>query len=280
MNRRCLDRKNDDERESEPIMSEPNAIDPRAIVDPAARIGPNVSIGAYCVIGPEVSIGEDSRIESHTVIHRDTEIGARNRIGPMASVGGDPQDLKYGGETTRLVIGAGNRIHEYVTLNRGTAGGGGVTRIGDENLFMAYAHVGHDSQVGSRIVFANGATLAGHVDVGDDATVGAYSGLHQFCRVARHAFIGGYSVVTQDALPWVLTVGNRATTHGLNLVGLRRGGHSREAIRALKRCYQDLVRSRTGLEEAAAKIEAELGQIEEVRYFLEFVRTSERGICR
>jgi len=261
-------------------VSPESAIDPRAIVDPAARLGAGVSIGAYCVIGPRVTIGEGTRIEPHTVIHRDTEIGPDNRIGPTASIGGDPQDLKYGGETTRLVVGSGNRIHEYVTLNRGTAGGGGVTSVGDGNLFMAYAHVGHDCQVGSRIVFANAATLAGHVEVGDDATVGAYSGVHQFCRVARHAFIGGYSVVTQDALPWVLTVGNRATTHGLNLVGLRRGGYPRETIRALKRCYQELVRSKSGLEAAAAAIERELGEIEEVRYFLEFVRTSERGICR
>jgi UDP-N-acetylglucosamine acyltransferase len=214
------------------------------------------------------------------VVHRDTEIGSGNRIGPLASVGGDPQDLKFSGERTRLVVGNDNHIHEYVTLNRGTAGGGGVTRIGDGNLFMAYAHVGHDCQVGSHIVFANAATLAGHVEVGDHATVGAYSGVHQFCRVARHAFIGGYSVVTQDALPWVLTVGNRATTHGLNLVGLRRGGYSREAIRALKRCYQELVRSKTQVEEAAAKLERELGEHEEVRYFIEFVRSSERGICR
>jgi len=261
-------------------MGEASKIDPRAIVDAAASLGDGVDVGPFAILGPGVVVGDRTRIEAHTVVHRDTEIGSDNRIGPMASVGGDPQDLKYAGEPTRLIIGSGNRVHEYVTLNRGTAGGGGVTRIGDGNLFMAYAHVGHDCQVGSEIVFANAATLAGHVDVGDHATVGAYSGVHQFCRVAKHAFIGGYSVLTQDALPWVLTVGNRATTHGLNLVGLRRGGYSRESIRALKRCYQELVRSKAKVDEASARLEEEFGEIEEARYFIDFVRSSERGICR
>jgi UDP-N-acetylglucosamine acyltransferase len=188
--------------------------------------------------------------------------------------------LKFAGEQTRLVVGARNRIREFVTLNRGTAGGGGVTTIGDDNLFMAYAHVGHDSVVGDRTVFANAATLAGHVEIGDDATIGAYSGVHQFCRVARHAFIGGYSVVTQDALPWVLTVGNRARAYGLNLVGLKRAGYSRETIAALKSCYQKLFRSKMKLDEATDQVERELGHVDEVRYFLEFVRSSKRGVCR
>jgi UDP-N-acetylglucosamine acyltransferase len=261
-------------------MASNGGIDSRAIVDPAASIGGDVYVGPYCMIGPDVSIGDRCRLEAHTIVHHDTEIGEENRVGPMASIGGDPQDLKYGGEKTRLKIGARNRIHEYVTLNRGTAGGGEVTTIGDDNLFMIYAHVGHDCRVVNRIVFANAATLAGHVDVGDDATVGAYSGVHQFCRVARHAFIGGYSVVTQDALPWVLTVGNRATTHGLNLVGLRRAGYPRETIDALKRCYQQLFRSKMRVEEAIDSVEKELGHVEQVRYFLEFVRTSKRGVCR
>jgi UDP-N-acetylglucosamine acyltransferase len=198
----------------------------------------------------------------------------------MAALGGPPQDLKYQGEPTKLVVGARNRIREFVTLNRGTSGGGGVTRLGDENLLMAYAHVAHDCHVGSRTIFANGATLAGHVEVGDDATIGAYSGVHQFCRVARFAFIGGYSVVTQDALPWVLTVGNRAVSHGVNLVGLKRRGYSADVVEAIKRCYMTLFRSRLLLEEAIAQVEKELGHVEEVRYFLDFVRTSKRGVCR
>jgi UDP-N-acetylglucosamine acyltransferase len=165
-------------------------------------------------------------------------------------------------------------------MNRGTESGGGTTTVGDDNLFMAYAHVAHDCHVGNRTIFGNGATLAGHVEVGDDASVGAYSGVHQFCRVARHAFIGGYSVVTRDAMPWVLTVGNRATSHGLNLVGLKRKGYSREVIRALKQCYMRLFRSNLLLEDALEQVEQELSHVEEVRYFLEFVRTSKRGVCR
>jgi UDP-N-acetylglucosamine acyltransferase len=195
-------------------------------------------------------------------------------------LGGPPQDLKYRDEPTSVTIGAGNRIREYVTVSRGTSAGGGVTRIGDNNLFMAYAHIAHDANVGSRIVFANAATLAGHVEVGDDATVGAFSGIHQFCRVAKHAFIGGYSVVTRDALPWVLTVGNRATSHGINVVGLKRKGYPQETVDAIKRCYVTLFRSKMLLDEAIAKVDAESGSIEEIRYFLEFVRTSKRGVVR
>jgi UDP-N-acetylglucosamine acyltransferase len=256
------------------------AIDSQAVIDPAARIGRDVTIGPFCVIGPDVTIGDGCRLVSHVVVEGPTEMGPNNVVSPMASIGGAPQDLKYGGEPTRLVIGSGNSIREYVTLNRGTEGGGGVTRIEDDNLFMAQTHIGHDCVIGSRIVFANAATLAGHVEVGDDAVVGAYSGVHQFCRVARHAYIGGYSVVTQDALPWVLTVGNRAETHGLNVVGLKRRGVSKETIAALKKCYVTLFRSKLRLDEALGQVESELGHVEEVRYFVDFVRTSERGVCR
>jgi UDP-N-acetylglucosamine acyltransferase len=255
-------------------------VDPRAVVDPGAELGRDVTVGPFCVVGPDVTIGDNCKLLSHVVVEGPTEMGPDNVVSPMASIGGAPQDLKYKGEPTRLVIGSGNQIREYVTLNRGTEGGGGITRIGDGNLFMAQTHIGHDSQIGNRIVFANAATLAGHVEVGDDAVVGAYSGVHQFCRVARHAYIGGYSVVTQDALPWVMTVGNRATTHGLNLVGLRRKGYARETIAALKKCYMTLFRSKLRLEEALDAVQKELGQFEEVRYFLEFVRSSERGVCR
>lgn len=261
-------------------MSQGTVIDSRAVVAPDAQMGEGVYVGPFCVVGPQVTIGDRCRLESHVVIDRLTELGEGNIVSPMASVGGPPQDLKFAGEETRLVVGARNRIREFVTLNRGTAGGGGVTTIGDDNLFMAYAHVGHDSVVGHRTIFANAATLAGHVEIGDDATIGAYSGVHQFCRVARHAFIGGYSVVTQDALPWVLTVGNRARAYGLNLVGLKRAGYSRETIAALKICYQKLFRSKMKLEEAADEVERELGHVDEVRYFLEFVRSSKRGVCR
>ena len=255
-------------------------IDARAVVHRDARIGDGSIVGPFCVIGPDVSIGENCRLESHVTVQGPTELGAENVISPMASIGGPPQDLKYGGEPTRLIVGKGNRIHEYVTLNRGTAGGGGVTRVGDDNLFMAYSHVGHDSQVGNGTIFANAATLAGHVEVGDEATIGAFSGVHQFCRIARFAFVGGYSVVTLDALPWVMTVGNRAKSYGLNMVGLKRGGYPKETIAALKRCYMRLFRSGQRLEDALGQVEADLGHVEEVRYFVDFVRTSKRGVVR
>ncbi len=261
-------------------MKAGSGIDPRAVVHAGARIGEDVTIGAFCVIGEDVTIGDRCRLESHVVIEGPTEIGPENQLSPMVSLGGAPQDLKYGGERTRLHIGARNRIREFVTINRGTAGGGGETRVGDDNLLMAYAHVAHDCRVGSRTIFANAATLAGHVEVGDDATVGAFSAVHQFCRVARHAFIGGFTVVTRDALPWVLTVGNRAKASGINLVGLRRRGYPPETISALKRCYSLLFRSKLLQEEAARRVEQELGHVAEVRYFLDFVRTSERGVCR
>ena len=261
-------------------MSEAAEIDPRAVVHPEARIGQGVGIGAYSIVGARVSIGDDCRLASHVVIEGPTEIGPANLISPMASIGGAPQDLKYRGQPTRLVIGARNRIREFVTINRGTEDGGGVTTVGDDNLLMAYTHVGHDCLVGNRIVFGNAATLAGHVEVGDEAQVGAFCGVHQFCRVARHAFIGGYSVVTRDAMPWVTTVGNRATSHGLNLVGLKRKGVPAETIEALKQCYTLLFRSKLLREEALSRVESELGEIPEVAYFLEFVRTSERGVCR
>jgi UDP-N-acetylglucosamine acyltransferase len=255
-------------------------IHPTAVVHEGASIGQGAFIGPYCVVGDDVAIGDGTRLESHVAVSGRTTIGPGCVVSPMASIGGAPQDLKYQGEPTSLEMGARNRIREFVTVNRGTPGGGGVTRVGDDNLLMAYAHVAHDCIVGSRTIFANGATLAGHVEVGDDATVGAYSGIHQFCRVARFAFVGGYSVVTQDALPWVLTVGNRATSHGVNIVGLKRRGYPAEVVEAIKKCYMTLFRSRLLLDEAIARVEAELGHLEEVRYFLDFVRSSKRGVTR
>lgn len=251
-----------------------------AIVDAGAELGSGVVVGPYCVIGAQVSVGDGCRLAAHVVVEGPTELGEGNVVSPFASIGGPPQDLKYSGEPTRLVVGARNRIREGVTLNRGTAGGGGVTTVGDDNLLMAQVHVAHDCRVGSGTIFGNAATLAGHVDVDDGATVGAFSGVHQFCRVAREAFIGGYSVVTRDALPWVVTVGNRAEGHGINLVGMRRKDYAPETIRAVKKCYMTLFRSGQTLDEAMAQVERELGEHEEVRYFLEFVRTSKRGVCR
>ncbi len=255
-------------------------VHPTAIVEPTVTLADDVTIGPYCVVGGEAELGSGVRLESHVVVGGRTRIGPRCHIYPFSAIGLPPQDLKYKGEPTRLEIGSGNRIREFVTISRGTEEGGGVTIVGDDSLFMVQTHVGHDCRVGNRIVFGNAATLAGHVEVGDDASVGAYSGVHQFCRVARHAFIGGYSVVTRDALPWVLTVGNRAKAFGLNTVGLGRKGYPAEVVEAIKQCYTLLFRSKMPLEEATQKVEAELGHVDEVRYFIDFVRDSKRGICR
>lgn len=257
-----------------------SGIHSQALVDERANVGANVEIGPFCVIGPDVTLGDGCRLLSHVVVEGLTEIGPETVISPFASIGGAPQDLRYGGEQTRLVIGARNTIRESATLNRGTADGGGVTRVGDGNLLMAYTHVGHDCRIGDDNILANGSTLAGHVEVGNHATVGAYCGIHQFCRVADFAFIGGFTVLTQDALPWVTTVGNRAKAYGLNLIGLRRRGYPKETIQALKRAYTTLFRSKLRLSEALEALEADAGEFEEVRYFLEFVRSSERGVTR
>jgi UDP-N-acetylglucosamine acyltransferase len=252
-------------------------IHPTAIVHAGAVIGEGTEVGPYVTIGAQVRIGRDCRIGASTVIDGWTEIGDGNEIFPMASVGLIPQDLKFGGESTRLVIGHRNVIREFVTIHRGTAGGGGLTRIGDHNLFMAYAHVAHDCQVGNETIFANGATLAGHVLVEDYATVGAFSGVHQFCRVGRHAFIGGYSVVTKDALPFAKTVGNRARIYGVNTIGLVRRKFSQDAIAKLRRAYRHLLHSNTS--RALAQIERDPTlRCEEVQYVVDFIRTSTRGV--
>ncbi len=252
-------------------------IHPTAIVRPGATVGAGTVIGPYVTIGRHVRIGRDCRIGASTVIDGWTEIGDGNEIFPMASVGLIPQDLKFGGESTRLVIGNRNVIREFVTIHRGTAGGGGVTRIGDHNLFMAYAHVAHDCQVGNETIFANGATLAGHVLVEDYATVGAFSGVHQYCRVGRYAFIGGYSVVTKDALPFAKTVGNRARIYGVNTIGLVRRKFPQDAIAKLRRAYRHLLHSNTS--RALAQIERDPSlRCPEVQYVVEFIRSSSRGV--
>ena len=248
-----------------------------AIVHPAAQIGAGTEIGPYVTIGEHVRIGRDCRIGASTVVDGWTEIGDGNQIFPMASIGLIPQDLKFGGEPTRLVIGDRNVIREFVTIHRGTAGGGGLTKIGDKNLFMAYAHIAHDCHVGNETIFANGATLAGHVLVEDFATVGAFSGVHQYCRVGRHAFIGGYSVVTKDALPFAKTVGNRARIYGVNTIGLVRRRFPQEAIAKLRRAYRYLLHSNTS--RALALIERDPSlRCDEVQYVVDFIRSSSRGV--
>ena len=256
----------------------PSAIDPRAVVSPGAVLGEGTTVGPFSVIGPKVRIGRDCEVFSHVVIDGNTEIGDRCRIFPFASVGLPPQDLKYKGEDTRLVVGSDNVIRESVTLNLGTAGGGGLTKIGDRNLLMVGTHIAHDCLVGSGIIFANASTLAGHVEVQDGSTIGAFSGVHQFCRIGREAFIGGYSVVTQDALPFCLSVGNRAEGHGPNLVGLKRKGYPEATIHAIKQAYRTIFRSKKNRTEALDEVESESGSIPEVRVLIEFIRTAERGV--
>lgn len=256
-------------------------IDPTAIVSPDATLAPDVTVGAYAVIGPHVSVGAGTVVGPHVRIEGPAQIGERNRFVGQASIGTEPQDLKFKGERTELRIGNDNVFREFVTINRGTTGGGAVTTIGSHNFFMAYAHVAHDCHVGEGTIFANNATLAGHVEVGDFSTIGAFSAVHQFCRVGDHAFIGGGSICTQDVLPFVKTVGNRpAKTYGINNIGLERKGFTRETVEALQRAYRLLVRSKLRLQEALDRIEAELGFHAEVRYFAEFVRESKRGVIR
>jgi len=253
---------------------------PTAVIDASVLLGADVTIGAFTVIGPGVRIGDRTVIEHHVSIARDTELGEENHVRSFAALGGDPQDRKYRGEHTFLRIGNRNRIGEYVTLHRGTAHGRLETRIGDDGLFMAQAHVAHDCRVGSGVVFANAATLAGHVDVGDSATVGAYSGVHQFCRVGDHAFIGGYSVVTLDALPFVKTVGNRARAYGINVAGLMRAGFEQSEILALKACYRDVIRSRERLQFSIEKARARFHDSVRAQQLLNFIVETRRGICR
>jgi UDP-N-acetylglucosamine acyltransferase len=209
-------------------------IHPSAIIEPGAEIGPGVSIGPFCVIGPQVRLAAGVELKSHVVIAGDTSVGEGTVIFPFASIGQDPQDLKFKGEHTRLEIGARNRIREYVTMNPGTEGGGGVTRIGDDGLFMANCHVAHDCQIGNRVVLVNSVAVAGHCVLGDDVIVGGLSGIHQFVRIGRGAMIGALSMVTADVIPYGLVQGPRAHLDGLNLVGLKRRGANRAEIAELR----------------------------------------------
>lgn len=254
-------------------------IDPTAKVHPAAQIGDGTVVGPNATIGEHVRIGRDCQIGASTVIDGRTEIGDANRISPFVSIGLAPQDLKYCGEPTRLVIGSHNIVREFVTIHRGTAGGGGITTIGDRNLFMAYVHVAHDCHVGSDTIFGNGATLGGHVHVEDFSTISAMSGVHQFCRVGRHAFIGAASAVTKDALPFARTVGNRARIYGLNVIGLVRRGVPPDVVSKLRRAFRYLLVSKLNTSRALSTIEEDPTlACPDVQYLVEFIRTSQRGV--
>lgn len=256
-------------------------IHPTAIVDPKAEIGADVDVGPYTVIEKEVVIGSGTRIRSHAFIGERTQIGKNCQIYQFASVGEAPQALAYRGEKTCLFMGDQNIIREYVTLNRGTAQGGGKTVIGHNNLFMAYAHVAHDCDLGNHVILANGATLAGHIMIEDHAIVGGLSAIHQFCQIGTHAFISGLTGVSQDVPPYMLAAESRAKLFGLNTVGLKRFKFSEEAIRGLKKAYRIIFRSSLTLESALKQLrEDEVAHLPEIQHLLQFIQRSKRGITR
>jgi len=255
-------------------------IHPTALVDPEVRLGEGVEVGAYAVIGPGVEIGANTRIGAHVVIQGPTRLGADNEVFPFASVGSAPQDKKYKGEPTRLEIGDRNQIRECVTLNRGTTKDEGVTRIGDDNLFMAYSHVAHDCRVGSHCVLANNATLGGHVHLGDWVIMGGFSGVHQFCKVGAHAFIANNAAVTRDVPPYIMAVGRPAAAHSVNAEGLKRRGFTPEQIRNLRNAFRLLYRSGLKLTDATAQLAAIAEEQPEVRALVEFLPLSTRSIVR
>lgn len=252
-----------------------------AIVHPQARVAPTADIGPYCVIGEEVEIGPGTRLMANVYAEGPTWIGEDNIFYPYSTVGVASQDLKYKGERAETYIGARNRIREFVTIHRGTAGGGLVTRIGDDNLLMAYVHVAHDVQVGHNTVLANGVTLGGHVLVGDWAVIGAFTGVHQFCRIGRHAFIGGYSVVTQDVLPYSTSVSEREIhVFGANRTGLERRGFASERVEPLQKALRLLSRAGLNTSQAVERIRAEIDATPELDELLAFIAASERGFVK
>lgn len=251
-----------------------------AVVHQKAEIGEDVKIGPFSLIGEHVKIGRGTEVASHGVIEGWTDIGEDCRIFPFATIGMIPQDLKFGGEKSRIQIGCRNTIREYVTINRGTTGGGGVTTIGNDNLLMAYAHIAHDCHIGDHVVLANAATLAGHITVQDYASVGGLVGIHQFVKIGRYTFIGGCSAVSQDVSPFVTASGNRIKLYGLNVVGLKRRGFSEERLVLLKKAYQILFRSRQTVKDAIKKVRDELADSPDAQELATFIETSERGVCR
>jgi UDP-N-acetylglucosamine acyltransferase len=249
-----------------------------AVIDPSAKLGVGVAVGPNAVIGADVTLGDGTHVGASAQVYGPSRIGKENRIFPHSCVGFEPQDLKFGGGETRLEVGDGNRFREFSTVHRGTEEGGGVTTIGDENLFMVYTHVAHDCHVGSRTVFSNAATLAGHVVVDDDSTIGAFSAVHQFCRVGRHAYIGGYSVITKDALPWVKSVGIKPACYGVNKIGLERKSLDGDSIKLISAAMRLLLRSNLNTTQAIERMTEELGESEEITYLIEFLNSSQRGV--
>ncbi len=256
-------------------------IHPQAIVSRRARLGAGVRVGAYAVVGDDVELGEACVLHPHALVHGPSRLGRENVLHPFCSIGGDPQDLKFKGERTELVVGDANVFREYCTVNRGTAQGGGVTRIGSHNLFMAYTHIAHDCLIGDHTIFANGATLAGHVTVEDCATVGAFSPVHQFCRIGRYSYVGASTVITQDVPPFSKVVAQRETRcYGVNTIGLERRGFDPERIRAIEQAYRLLLRSKLNTTQALERMRATLNHSAEVEELIRFIESAERGVTK
>jgi len=253
-------------------------IHPTAVVHPGAEIGEGSVVGPYCIIEDRVVLGKNTRMDAFSQVKSYTRMGEGNRVYSYALIGEEPQDLKFHGEDSWVEIGDNNRIREFVTIHRGTEGGAAVTRVGSGCLLMAYVHLAHDCILGNGVIMSNAASLAGHVDVGDNAIIGGMTGIHQFVRIGKNAFIGGMTGVGLDVPPFCLASGDRARLHGLNLVGLTRRGMPKEKISALKSAYKTIFRSNLDREQALAEVEQTLGQYQEVAEFLDFIRTSERGI--
>lgn len=263
-------------------MIDPSAvIHPTAVVHESASIGAGVRIGPYCVIGAEVFLGENCELISHVCLEGPLRAGPDNKFFPYSSIGMVPQDKKFRGERTETLIGQGNIFREFITVNRGTAGGGGTTSIGDHNWIMAYTHIAHDCIVGSHTILANATTLAGHVTVEDYANIGAFSGVHQFCRVGRHSIVGGYSVITQDVLPFSMTVMKREVRlFGVNKVGLERCGFNEQRRENLSRAFKTLMSKKLNTSQAIEKIRGEGGLSQDVEDLLNFIGTAERGFVK
>jgi UDP-N-acetylglucosamine acyltransferase len=259
-------------------------VHPTAVVEPGAQLADDVEIGPFSVVGPHVALGAGTRIGPHTVVQGHTRIGHNNRIHPFASIGGPPQDKKYGGEPTQLEIGDGNTIFEYVTISTGTVQDKGVTRVGSNNWLMAYVHIAHDCVIGDNTIFANEAQLAGHVAIGDWVILGGKTGVHQFVKIGAHAMTGGGTILVQDIPPYVMASGHPAAARTINVEGLKRRGFSPEAITALRRAYKTLYRDGLSLGQAIERLEAQIAEepqhAAQLQPFLQFVRTSERGVLR
>jgi UDP-N-acetylglucosamine acyltransferase len=255
-------------------------IHPTAIVAAGAELDADVVVGPYTVIGPRVRVGAGSRIGPHSVVEGRSTLGRNNVFFHHVSIGAAPQDLKYRGEDTELVIGDGNTLREFVTVHLGTIGGGGLTALGDHNLVMNYSHIAHDSRVGSHNIVANGAQLAGHVTIEDYVVVGALVGIHQHARIGESAILGAGAMVSQDVPPYCNATGDRAVLHGLNLVGLKRRGFPSELVSSIKKAYRIVFRSHLHLADAVARARAEIAPSPQIEHFLAFLEQSQRGICR